>query len=124
MRSFDLPILGGLSRIDEVVDDSVRCTELIERMKCFHRHVGAFGGTEIPVGERRVVVGLDPGGLMREPINDVNKKCHRMKTRLLLEDAQVSPPRGAVDGRVLEIRLSCNESWHMLHIDLDQTLRA
>src|SRR3989338_7497139 len=51
VRAFDRTVLRRFARIDEVVDDTVLCTELLERMQRLRRLGVAFVGAEVEVGE-------------------------------------------------------------------------
>jgi hypothetical protein len=59
MASFDLAILRGLSRIDEIMDEAIPFTRDVKRMKSWCQRIGAFPVSRVVVREDAAVVRLD-----------------------------------------------------------------
>jgi len=120
MAPFHRSVLRGLSRIDEVVDDSLCRTESIKGMDCLHRQIGALVRAEVVVCERGSVVRLHPGNGMGETGDHVLKEEDGFPASVSVEDPKIAPPRGGINRRVLEILFSCHISRHFLDVDLHE----
>lgn len=52
------PILGRLTRVNEIMDDALVGAEPIERVDGFYSHVAPLVGAKIVIGEDRTVIGF------------------------------------------------------------------
>jgi len=120
MRPLHRPILGGLARVDQIMDDALGGAEAIEGVDGLHGEVGAPVRAEIIVGEGRAIVGLHGEDGVGEPPDHLFQELNGLESAVLLEDPEEPPPRGAVDGRILEIPLAADTSGDILHVDLHE----
>src|SRR3989344_4723902 len=67
-----------------------------------------------------MIVSLHCTNTVREKAHDFLKKLDGMVGSLLVVCTKVSPPRRSVNCRVLEIRLACDCSRHMLHVNFNE----
>ena len=120
VASLDRAVLRGLAWIDEEVCDALARAEAVERVQGLHGHTASSVGTEVSVGESRMVVGLHAGDGVREASNDFLQEVDGTRGRFFGVHREVSPPGGTVDGGVLEIPPACDVSRYVLHVDLDE----
>lgn len=102
VAAFDLAVLRGLPRIDEVMDEIVPCARDIERMKSWRQRVGAFPVARIVIREDASVVGLNAKDFEWRFEKELLKEDDRRPVGVFARHPGITPPRCATQATVVK----------------------
>ena len=98
MRSFNLAVLRGLPRIDEIVDETVSFARDVKRMQAWRQRIGALPVSRVVVGEDASVVRLDALNMEWCFEEKLLKEYHGRTIGVFPRDPGESPPACAING--------------------------